>query len=972
MISEEYFGRNSAHATAASDDMVYDAATVPPQFDMTKNHDLGTLLYLCATTSAASPPPGYNETYGYPDGIGALIVEGPFPYKNGPPVWTNSTLWGAYGLLNAPGRYTNGECDAVPASSPFYKSDLKPVPLTDGLKDCLIGCNLTQVSETGHDPCHVGSVTYPTNSPMSCFDVGPGFAVHYFVKSSMSSFSTKTLIGLANSVKTLATGRATSTALTSDNNNNNNNNNNDNDSTKKDACATNDAGAGEGEERGVVEARSYSTLDLALQAERLKDAPATPVDIAVSQTSSSTLSLTWKHDVDVALHGSCYVEYELRYCRTGYTFEAWKLKRVLSPQCCLEELAHGTRYTIQIRARMRIHAVPEATSNGKISADSKKGPWSSWSETFEAATDHSLVDVRHVNDERLEAFLSGNMEPFPQDYTQDQLVDKAERVMTAVVEVASLAVGGKAGMFAKLAKRAWQVRKYGIMAVIFSEDLQQVVMTLSMLASAAAKDLKLTNQDLTIGLYYLLWLRCKDRKAFPDSQLDEHSAGVTGVLEAESSASILEELSWHMPLAFYAYETSPSSVQWLVNKYPSRSGGADSFKLIASVARAHRVAEGDAGAVAEKSKPVFVPAFHLMANTSRKIAVLSVRGTKQLEDWFADMQAGVVSVEGDTFHSGMYAAAKWMTEKGGILEWFKKLRASGYSISVVGHSLGGAVGTIISLLAGKEMKESFPVYGYGIPACVGQEMAEKCMEGTDFYPKVTSLVNHDDFVSRCSKANIMALAAEVKARRKEWEPLLSEDFKGGLTRAKSLWAPNRRQPAQLIGAPATSSSSSSSSSSSTETVPEIVSRNYSKADADRLVVPGKICHVYKWRGTSRAATINFHHPSLQRIECFDNMFDDHNRRCIRASLRDVQAQRRATVEPPMWQPLQPPCGCAVCGFDVSWSRTGKAETEAARASYHCHACGLICCKSCCSNHISLPEIGILTMARVCNVCISKY
>ena len=29
----------------------------------------------------ASPlqPAGYNETYGYPDGIGGLIVEGPFP-----------------------------------------------------------------------------------------------------------------------------------------------------------------------------------------------------------------------------------------------------------------------------------------------------------------------------------------------------------------------------------------------------------------------------------------------------------------------------------------------------------------------------------------------------------------------------------------------------------------------------------------------------------------------------------------------------------------------------------------------------------------------------------------------------------------------------------------------------------------------------------------------------------------------------
>jgi hypothetical protein len=30
---------------------------------------------------AASLPAGYNETYGFPDGIGALIIEGPFPYK---------------------------------------------------------------------------------------------------------------------------------------------------------------------------------------------------------------------------------------------------------------------------------------------------------------------------------------------------------------------------------------------------------------------------------------------------------------------------------------------------------------------------------------------------------------------------------------------------------------------------------------------------------------------------------------------------------------------------------------------------------------------------------------------------------------------------------------------------------------------------------------------------------------------------
>ena len=42
-------------------------------------------------------PPGYNKTYGYPDGIGGLIVEGPFPYHNGPPSWSEANPTGAYG-----------------------------------------------------------------------------------------------------------------------------------------------------------------------------------------------------------------------------------------------------------------------------------------------------------------------------------------------------------------------------------------------------------------------------------------------------------------------------------------------------------------------------------------------------------------------------------------------------------------------------------------------------------------------------------------------------------------------------------------------------------------------------------------------------------------------------------------------------------------------------------------------------------
>ena len=135
---------------------------------------LTILLLLSFVAQCVAYLPGYNETYGYPDGIGGLIIEVPFAYKNGPPVWTNSTPWGAYGVIIAPGDLSNGKCEKVPKDSPFYKSSLKPVPLTNGAKNCMIGCNVTEVSETGVDPCNIGSLSNPTNSPMSCFDLGPG------------------------------------------------------------------------------------------------------------------------------------------------------------------------------------------------------------------------------------------------------------------------------------------------------------------------------------------------------------------------------------------------------------------------------------------------------------------------------------------------------------------------------------------------------------------------------------------------------------------------------------------------------------------------------------------------------------------------------------------------------------------------------------------------------------------------------
>lgn len=137
-------------------------------------------------STQAEPPKWYNTTYSYPDGAGALIVEGPFPYKNGPSVFSDSNLLGAYGMIIIPGTVDKEDpeagCTPVPAESPFASSSsVYPVKMTNGVNDCLLGCNWTEVEATGIDPCNAGSLPKGaglSNSVMSCFNLGPGTEGH--------------------------------------------------------------------------------------------------------------------------------------------------------------------------------------------------------------------------------------------------------------------------------------------------------------------------------------------------------------------------------------------------------------------------------------------------------------------------------------------------------------------------------------------------------------------------------------------------------------------------------------------------------------------------------------------------------------------------------------------------------------------------------------------------------------------------
>ena len=128
--------------------------------------------------TAAKIPGGYNETYGYPDGIGAMIIETPFPYPNGPDVWYVDNPQGAYGILSAAGDYDGKNCEEIPKDSVFYGvAEVSPQPLTNGDTGCLLGCDWMAVQETGVDPCKIASTFAEdgvSNSPHSCYDIGDG------------------------------------------------------------------------------------------------------------------------------------------------------------------------------------------------------------------------------------------------------------------------------------------------------------------------------------------------------------------------------------------------------------------------------------------------------------------------------------------------------------------------------------------------------------------------------------------------------------------------------------------------------------------------------------------------------------------------------------------------------------------------------------------------------------------------------
>jgi hypothetical protein len=418
-----------------------------------------------------------------------------------------------------------------------------------------------------------------------------------------------------------------------------------------------------------------------------------------------------------------------------------------------------------------------------------------------------------------------------------------------------------------------------------------------------------------------------------------------------------------------------------------------------------------------------VPAFAVV--TRGKEALIVVRGTQSMADWTININLvpekvtyhkgkdGSTAIEG-VAHAGMYKGAKAIIELCGVGAIVDTLVKEGYSIKVVGHSLGAGISCMIAVLLKQKYAEQkargersdipfIPSIGFGHPPCLGVNIADATKEDK----LCTAIVNEYDVVCRLSEFNFVPLAEEVFLYRDEATKQVSADLEEFKKYTKSLGAVGRINAKQEEN---TTDEKSADNISEEEQLPsppvqqrtttsEMEAKMRSKLE--RLCVPGEIIIFGTMAdGKIKAALCNHDAKTLKRITLLDTIVDDHDMSEYSNSMREVVYDRQVAAnkmphkespvhmdamsesEPGTFKP------CSVCQLDVCWPYILKSVASRASATCHCQACGNVCCVVCApagdtipaeamdvdtlsDRRTPLPSYGKFSPQRVCYPCYFK-
>uniref|UniRef100_A0A7N0VHP6 Fungal lipase-type domain-containing protein n=2 Tax=Kalanchoe fedtschenkoi TaxID=63787 RepID=A0A7N0VHP6_KALFE len=392
--------------------------------------------------------------------------------------------------------------------------------------------------------------------------------------------------------------------------------------------------------------------------------------------------------------------------------------------------------------------------------------------------------------------------------------------------------------------------------------------------------------DLTIGLY-LLYLRQASANPFED---------IKGI--QISSEAIVQDLIYHSELAKGSYKGSAAG---LARHSMLREGNVLKFIKESSVLR---------------------PGYYLGVDKRRKLVIFGIRGTHTVYDLItsiASFSNEEITSEGYSTHFGTAEAAQWFLthELRNIRKCLEK--HEGYRLRLVGHSLGGAIASVMAIMLRKKTHNDLgfspdivSAVACATPPCVSRETADSCFD------YVTTIVMQDDIIPRLSVATLTRLRNEII--QTDWTSILDKDDWRSIlelvTNAKQVVSSVQDVAKKLAQYARINSSSSSSDtparkealvSSSTFSTSKLEETSVSAAKKDQngsvstpeLFIPGTVYYLQRSSDTSpenishkkgiQQFTLWKRNPGnhFKRILLSSNLISDHKCNSHYYALRDV-------------------------------------------------------------------------------------
>ncbi|KAJ1456090.1 hypothetical protein M885DRAFT_518562 [Pelagophyceae sp. CCMP2097] len=522
--------------------------------------------------------------------------------------------------------------------------------------------------------------------------------------------------------------------------------------------------------------------------------------------------------------------------------------------------------------------------------------------------------------------------------------------------------------------------------------------------------------ELGLRLYYL---GCTE--AIVHLRGESPAAGAFGYSSSDDSAKsdtpvdqdLLLELGHWVGASQWLYAAhelraphdTPGWAAWYVARLCARAGG---WSVVACVGASR---SEDFKCAIPTRRPTHFPSWCLVARRSDKSAVLSLRGSTTPDDWKINADTDTVEVPSSTgqdykAHGGVLRAAFAILDDCGAGACIEKLREEGYSLTVVGHSLGAGVAALITFLLNDRDAASKRArcFAYACPAAVNEALAAALLKD------VTAVVHNDDMVPRLSDANCAQLADELVRDDANYRQRFDKDRAAYTAHVRTLGkaqamshtdvmaAAEAKAPAEEEAKEAKAPAPAEAKAPApAEAKPSASAKKGAKdePEAVRLVVPGLVVFLHGRDGFYRAhAGPHQAIPALGRVVVTQRAVTDHNVDAYARALRGVRNQRGFVSEKRrdvVYEPAVRPDGswtpCAVCGSDVAWT-SFVPGSDAARAgsTHHCRACGVVVCAFCApagdsvagdgihqyvtlpDRRISLPSRDCIEPARVCRPC----